>query len=198
MADNVSDPLLALVKERGLIDDLQLEEVLQEQSRSGKSVGQILQDFELVDVDTQLQIMAEHLGTEVVDLDQVELNAAVLKTIPPATARMYRCVPVEDFGNAVRVALADPLNPSVVDELSYIAGKEVQLVVADPRGIEKLIGKYYGEDSETVTDILKELGADTDIAKEASEAAITEDAAEMVDLANEVPIVRFVNLVLFQ
>src|SRR4029453_15383685 len=55
-----------------------------------------------------------------------------------------------------------------------------------------------GEDSESVGDILKELGADADIAREASEAAATENAAEMADLANEVPIVRFVNLVLFQ
>ena len=51
MADYLSSPLLALVKERGLIDDLQLEEVLQEQNRSGKSFMQILQDFQILDLD---------------------------------------------------------------------------------------------------------------------------------------------------
>jgi type IV pilus assembly protein PilB len=198
MSDYISDPLLALIKERGLIDDLQLEEVTQEQSRTGKPFGQVLADFGLVDVETQLQVMAEHLGSEVVNLDGLEFTAELLKNIPSATARMYQCIPVADFGTAVQVAMANPLNPAAVDEISYIVAKEVQLVVADPAAIEKLISKHYGDDSESVGDILKELGADTEIGKEASAAAATEDAAEMVDLANEVPIVRFVNLVIFQ
>ena len=45
MSDEISNPLLALVKEQGMIDDLQYEEVVGELKRSGKSVFQILQDF---------------------------------------------------------------------------------------------------------------------------------------------------------
>ncbi len=198
MQEHSSDPLLALIKERNLIDDLQLEEVMQEQGRSGKPFGQILQDMGLVDLDTQLQITAEHLGTEVVSLSEKELTQEILKAISPATARMYQCLPVAVHGNTVQVALVDPLNPTMLDELAYVVGKEIQLVVADPAAIEKLIAKQYGDESESVSDVLKELGADTDLAKEANEAAANDDAAEMADLANEVPIVKFVNLVLFQ
>ena len=198
MSDNISNPLLALIKERDLIDDLQLEEVLQEQGRSGKSVMQILHDFELVDIDTQLQVIADHLGTEVVSLSDRELTPEILQAVPAATARMYQCVPVAVYGSVVQVALVDPLNPSALDELAYIVGKEVVLVVADPNAIEKAIGKFYGEESESVSDILRELGADTEIAKEASEAAASQDANDLADLANETPIVRFVNLILFQ
>ena len=71
-------------------------------------------------------------------------------------------------------------------------------MVGDENTITKLISRHYGDDSESVSDILKELGSDADMAKEVSEAAVAEDAAGMADLANEVPIVRFVNLVLFQ
>jgi hypothetical protein len=46
MSEPVLHPLLALVKERNLIDDLQLEEVVQEQARSGKGFSQILSDFQ--------------------------------------------------------------------------------------------------------------------------------------------------------
>src|SRR5260221_5050730 len=198
MSDITSNPLLALVKERNLIDDLQLEEILQEQARSGKTVSQILQDFELVGMDTQLQIIAEHLSTEVVNLSDLELTPELIKSIPAATARMYQAVPVGLHGSLLQVALADPLNPATIDELSYIVGKEIQLVVGDPRVIEKIIGKHYGEDSESVGDILKELGADTELAKDATEAAATQDAGELTDLANETPIIRFVNLVIFQ
>jgi type IV pilus assembly protein PilB len=199
MSDAGLHPLLALVKERNLIDDLQLEEVIQEQARSGKSFGQILSDFQLVDTDTQLQIIAEQLGTEVADLSNYEAQPELLKLVPAGTARMYQCMPVAENGSVLQVAMVDPLNNhQAIDELAYIVGREIQLVVADEGTLGKLIARHYGEDTESVTDILKELGADADIAKEASEAAITEDAAGMADLANEVPIVRFVNLVLFQ
>jgi len=198
MSDIFSNPLLALVKERSLIDDLQLEEVLQEQNRSGKTVSQILSDFQLVDIDTQLQIMAEHLGTEVVSLNDVDLSPEAVKAIPASAARMYQCVPIAVYDSVLQVALSDPLNPAVIDELGFSVGKEIQVLVADPAAIEKLINKYYGDDNESVGDILAELGADSTLAREASEAAATQDANEMADLANEVPIVRFVNLVLFQ
>ncbi len=198
MQDYTSDPLLALIKAQNLIDDLQFEEVLQEIARSGKSSSEVLSDFGLVDTDTQLQLIADSLGTEVVNLDSVEFTPELLATMPGGTARMYQCVPVEDYGSSIRVAMANPMNPSVIDEISYIVRKEVQPVVADGKTIEKLINRHYGEESEGVDQILKELGADTDIAKEASEAAATEDPNAMGDLANEVPIVRFVNLVLFQ
>ena len=194
---DIHHPLLALVKERNLIDDLQLEEVVQEQARSGKSFGQILSDFQLVDTDTQLQIIAEHLSTEVVDLGGYEPTPELLKSVPGASARMYQCLPVAEHGSVLHVAMADPLmNHQAIDELAYMVGREVQLVVAEEGTISKLISRHYGDDTESVSDILKELGSDADIAKEVSEAG--EDAAGMADLANEVPIVRFVNLVLFQ
>ncbi len=198
MQDYNSDPLLALIKERNLIDDLQLEEVQQEMSRTGKPSSEVLSDFGLVDSDTQLQIVAESIGTEVINIDDVQFTQELLKTIPAGTARMYQCLPVEDFGSSLRVAMANPMTPSAVDAISYIVRKEVQMVVADPKAIEKAVTRHYGDDSDGVEDILKELGADSDIAKEASEAAASDDANVMGDLANEVPIVRFVNLVLYQ
>lgn len=198
MQDHISDPLLALIKERGMIDDLQFEEVVQEQARSGKSVSQILHDFQLVDIDTQLHLIAQQVGSEVVSLDNVEFTPELLATIPPSTARMYQCVPVANYGSQLQVALANPMNPSVIDELGYLCNKEIVPVVADPAAIEKIISRHYGEENESVGDILKELGEDKDIAREVAEAAATEDAGELVDLANETPIIKFVNLVLFQ
>src|SRR6266511_4370458 len=136
MADVSTIPLLALIQERGLVDDLQLEEVAQEHTRSGKPVIQILQDFGLLDLETVLQLMADHLGTEVVG--------------------------------------------------------------ADPAQIEKAINKFYGEESESVSDILKELGADADIAREVAEVTTGDGVTDLENLANETPIIKFVNLVLYQ
>ena len=190
--------MLALIQEQGLVDDLQLEEVVQEHTRSGKPVIQLLQDFGLLDMETILQIMASHLGTEVVELRELELTPEILQTVPATAARMHLCLPVGVDGSTVRVALSDPLNSAAIDELGYLTGKEVQVVVADPAQIEKAINKHYGEESESIGDILKELGADADIAREVAEATSGDGVADLENLANETPIIKFVNLVLYQ
>ena len=90
MPDLQSFPILTIIRERGLADDMQLEEVVQEHGRSGKPVSQLLADFGIMDLDTQLQVIAEHLGTEVVDLRGREIPAEVIQTVTPETARMYQ------------------------------------------------------------------------------------------------------------
>ena len=122
----------------------------------------------------------------------------LLRVIPAKTARMYQCLPVGMAGSTVQVALADPLNVSRVDELGFVIKRDVQLVVADPVQVQKAIEKFYPQESESVSDVLKELGDDKEIAREASEVAVTDDAAMMARLADQAPIVRFVDLVLFQ
>ncbi len=180
-----------------MIDDLQYEEVVGELKRSGTSAIQILQDFGIMDLDTILQVIANHLGTEVVSLRGREFPQDLLAAIPANQARTYHALPVEMTDSTLRVAMADPLDPARVDELGYIVKKDLQIVVADPAEIEKALERYYGDAGEDVSDILKQLGEDEDIARE-SKTVSEGDAAAMADLANEAPIVKFVNLVLSQ
>ena len=198
MAESVTNPLLELLKDKGLIDDLQFEEVMAEHTRTGKPTMQIVPDFGIMDLDTVLQVVAENLATEAVSLKDRELSPELLKIVPANTARMYQCLPVEVNGNAVKVAFMDPFNPQRADELGFVIRKDIQLVVADPGQIEKAIERYYGADDESVSDILREIGSDMGIAEDAAVAAQSDNAAILADIANEVPIVRFVNLVLFQ
>jgi type IV pilus assembly protein PilB len=198
MPGNVASPLLDLIRAQGLLDDLQLEEVIEEHNRSGKPFSEILQDFGFLDMDTQLQLIANHLGTEVVQLSTRELTPEILSAIPPDAARMYKCLPVGVYDSTVQLALCDPLNPAMIDELGYLIRKEIVQVVADPGEIERAVSKYYGDSQSSVADILKELGQDNEIAREAAEAAATGATADLETLANETPIIRFVNLVLFQ
>jgi type IV pilus assembly protein PilB len=200
MADEISsNPLLALVKEQGLIDDLQYEEVSSEIKRSGTSVFQILQDFGIMDADTILQVMANHLGAEVISLKNVELPKEALAALPANSAKMYRCLPVGLEGNTLRVAFEDPLDSARIDELGFVAKKDIQLVLANPAEVSAGLDKFYGDEgSEDVLAILKELGGDEKIIEEATVAVETDDETLVAGLANEAPIVRFVNLVLFQ
>jgi len=198
MPEEISSPLLSLIKEQGLIDDLQYEEVAAELKRSGASVTEVLQDFGVMKLDDILHVVATNLGTEVVSLRDREFSPALVQMIPAKVARMYHCVPVALKGSTVQVALADPLDPAQADEIQFASKHDVQVVVADPAEIEKALDRLYGqEESESFSEILKELGADTDIAREASEAD-ADDEKRITELANEAPIVKFVNLVLQQ
>jgi len=198
MPEDISNPLLSLVKEQGLIDDLQYEEVQGEFKRTGKPVSQILQDFGVLDLDTILQAIGSQLGAPVVTLRERDLTPELLRSIPAKMARMYQCLPVAQADSTLQVALVEPLNPGRIDELGFVVKKDIQLVVADPAQVQKAIEKFYPEENESFTDILKELGADKEIAKEVSEVQITDDATMMARLADQAPIVRFVNLVLYQ
>jgi type IV pilus assembly protein PilB len=198
MPEDISNPLLSLVKSQGLIDDLQYEEVLGEFKRTGKTVCQILQDFGVLDLDTILQAIATQLGASVVTIRERDLTPELLQTVPAKMARMYQCLPVRMADSTLQIALVDPLNPGRLDELGFVVKKDIQLVVADPAQVQKSIEKFYPEENESFSDILKELGSDTEIAKEVKEVAATDDAAMMARMADQAPIVRFVNLILYQ
>ena len=199
MAEEILNPLLSLVREQGLVDDLQYEEVVSELKRSGTPVVQLLQDFGIMKLDDILHVMANYLGTKVVSLRDHEIPPDLLKTIPPNVVRMYHCVPVAENNGTVQVALVDPLDPARADEIHFAIKREVQVVVADPAEIEKAINQYYAqEENEDFSKILKELGADQNIARGVSEASAADDERLMANLANEAPIIKFVNLVLFQ
>ena len=198
MSEYIADPLLELVKGRSLLDDMQIEEVVQEHNRSGKSIMQVLQDFGFLDIDALLQIEADHLGTEVVDVAGMEIDAEAIKTVSGSTARMYQCLPVGLYGAVLRVALGNPLDPAMVDQLGFLLKREIQLVVANPADIGRAIDKYYAEDSESVSDVIKEMGTGQEV--QATEHLSKQEALEAYssDHANDTPIIKFVNLVLFQ
>jgi type IV pilus assembly protein PilB len=197
MSEEISSPLLNLIQQEGMIDDLQFEGVVAEFKRNGTPVIQILQDFGIMKLDDILQTEAHALGTEVVSLRDRELPQEVLNLVPVKVAQMYNCVPVGTKNGSVQIALSEPLDPSRPDEIQFAIKRDVQVVVADPADIQKAIERFYGQqESESFSEILKEIGADKNIAREVDEAADDARAAEA--LANEVPIVKFVNLVLQQ
>jgi type IV pilus assembly protein PilB len=197
MAEEISDPLLALIKERGLIDDLQYEEVAGELKRNATSAIQVLQDFEIMKLDDILHVMADYIGAEIVSLRDRAYPPELVQAVPANIARMYHCLPVGLNNGTLQVALANPLDPARADEIHFAVKRDVQVVVADPAEINKTIERLYGlDDNENFSAILKELGANAASAHEVDVAA--DDARKLENLANEVPIVKFVNLVLQQ
>ena len=196
MAEEISSPLLTLIHDQGMIDDLQYEEVAGEFRRTATPALQLLQDFGIMKLDDILHVMAAALGTSVVKLKDREIPPDALKAIPAKVAQMYKCLPVGWDNGVLQVALAEPLDPAQADEIHYAARRDVQIVIADPAEIRQGIERFYGqEENESFAEIMKELG-DEKLEREVKAAGDDTKAAE--ELANQVPIVKFVNLVLQQ
>ena len=194
MPQAANHPLLALIRERGLIDDLQFEEVIAEQSRTGKPVNQVIADLGLLDTPAQLNLIADFLGTQVVTIGDV--SRETLAAVPSNVAHTYQCFPVALNGNTLQLAIAEPLNNAHIDELGFVIKHDLQIVIADPAQVTRAIEKNYGEETSSVLDLARELGSNSALAEEAAAAAADDKAA--ADLADAAPIVKYVNLVLTQ
>ncbi len=200
MYENEAAILTELLRERGLISDVQLAEISEEHERTGKPFSQIIVDFGLMTEQQLLQALAEHLNYEFLNLETLDLPPAMLRVMPSSIARMYNAVPVSVQGNSVTVAVIDPYNPQLVEELSFVLGKDVHLAVAMPKQIEAAIARYYGEESGSLKDVLEEMEsqlATSEIVETVAKSG-AQGAAALEELASQAPIVRFVNLILFQ
>src|SRR5256885_10945293 len=97
--------------------------------------------------------------------------------------------------NTLDVALVDPLDLRAAEDLRFALGKDVHVVVAQTGEVEELIKRYYGSDSSSMEDILKQLGETGELlALRGADESVQAVEAE----ANATPIIRFVDLILFQ
>ena len=105
---------------------------------------------------------------------------------------MYGVVPEVVTNTSVTFYAVDPFHGCIVDDLTFKLKKDIILKVADPEKVEKLLDATYEDDGSTVGELMGEIGGAFNVKdKDLSDS-------ELSDLANQTPIVRFVNLVLQQ
>jgi len=181
--------LIELFQSRGLIDRSLAQDVLSEIEHSGKEVAEILADFQIVHSrDDVWPIVASELGTEVVDIRNWMPPEALLALVPAGTARLHGALPIKFDETGLYVALVDPLNPQTVEDLRFALGREIHVLVAPDYLVEQKINECYGGEGKAMEDILSqlELGGDS------------VSAADLEAEANSAPIIRYVDLVLYQ
>ena len=172
----------------------QVEDVLQEAQLNGKDIKQALIDSGFVDYRGFYQVIADALGTDFVELGQQEISPEILRLIPAGLARLHRALPVAMSDHTLRVALVDPLDLRAAEDLRFALGTDVEVIVAPTGEVEERIQRYYGSDSTSMEDILKQLGETGEVLALRG----TDESASAVEAeANATPIIRFVDLILF-
>jgi type IV pilus assembly protein PilB len=182
-----------LFVEQRVLEPSQAEDVLTEVELNGKSVAQAIIDGGYVDERGFYQTMAEALGTDYIDLTECEIAQEVLRFVPAGLARLHGALPIDMIGNMLRVALLDPLDPRAAEDLRFALGKDIQVVVSPTEQIEDLIKRYYGSETSSMEEVLKQLGEVGELLQLRGD----EEAAVEAE-ANATPIIRFVDLILYQ
>jgi type IV pilus assembly protein PilB len=172
----------------------QLFEIQEEHERTGKKFAELLVDYEIIAKDDLLNLIARHLGTECVDIKGIELEKDIIDLIDAQTVRMYGILPLRWDGQIITVASANPLNYQIADELRFILNKDIQIVVAKADQIEAAIEKFYPMQMDTMHDML----ASMDIELKEGDDLTGDDVKDLENVANEAPIVRFVDVILYQ
>jgi type IV pilus assembly protein PilB len=187
----------SLLVELGIVTSAQLNEAIEERERTGKPLGHILVEFGFIGEKDLLNVIADNLGMEVVDLKNKEIPPEVLSTIEATIARAYGVIPVAKDNGTVTVALSDPLNPTILDDLHFMLDKNVRGAIANKQDIEEAIVRHYGDARESVQELLKEIESGIPIT-EVDEDHVVDDVVSLRELATEAPVVKLLNLVLIQ
>ena len=182
----------------GYISDEQLELLVDEQhERPGQLLGQVAMDMGLITDDQLVQALGEQMSLRTVALGDLTIPKEVLATVTEPMAQMYRIVPIEFDGDNLTVAMCDPQNLAVQDELRTFLGFTIRVVVATEPAILAALERYYGESTESVESIVSDLESDAELAAAIAAAESgSVDLTSVEALADSAPVRKLLNMVL--
>ena len=170
----------------------QLKEVEEEHGRSGKPVFNIIENYGLFKRAELLDLIASSQGTYVwTDYDQSDIPREIINKVDYDTARTYKVIPLGvDESGVLHLAMRNSLDFQTVESLQFILNTTIQPVVVDMDVLEAQMNKYYPEKTDNVHDILE-------ILKDSAEEEVADDK-DLESMANEAPVVKFVDVVMQQ
>ena len=192
MLDPESETLKGMLIEAEICSEDQLIEIEEEHERTGKVFQELLVAYEIIGEDELMGLIAQNLGTDIVDLTGVEIDKEIIDIIDPSTIRMYGIIPLKEEDGILTVASANPLNYQIPEELHFILGKDVQIVIANEGQIDAAIEKYYPVETGSMHDMLESMDLEISGDDEFSDEDVMED------VASSTPIVRFVDVIMYQ
>ena len=142
-----------ILRDAGVVTELQLEAALQEQRKWGGKLGRTLVEMGFVDEDSMVLALSRQLGLALLNLDQAPLAPDVVQWLRVDLAERYGVFPLggDRKARAIQVATSDPTNVEALQELAFSTGLRVSLTVASASGIDRAIRRYYYGESTTAS-----------------------------------------------
>lgn len=135
----------------GVLDEGRLRAALAEQRRWGGPLGRILVDMGGITEEAMVQALSHQLNFPTVMLDDKNVPLDVIDLVPGELAEQYSVIPFAVQAKFLDVAMADPTNLGIIDELRIRTRLNVRAYLAGPKMIERALAKYYGKGMATLT-----------------------------------------------
>jgi type IV pilus assembly protein PilB len=181
-----------LIRE-GLITRDALDKALQEQKNTGMRVGYNLVKLGFIDEVDLTRMLARQYRMPAVDLSNFEVDARIAKLIPSELAQRHLVLPLKREGRTLTVAMADPSDLGVVDDLKFITRYDIFPVIAGEYTLRNAIERHYGESADdALQNLLADIGDDSDV-------EVVEDREEEVNATalaaaiDDAPVVKLIN-----
>ena len=175
------------ISQHGL-DELYDDEVIE----GKKSYAESIISAGLVTKEDLFNLVSQFLGYELQQGEVEQIDPEAMQSISADSAYQYGVFPLYLSPNGIHLLAADPFNSSIIDDLTFALNHEIHLIVCDPSEVTRLLEEYYPRQESTFDDLLGGDGLDQ------FEGFDGDNEVELTEVANETPIIRFVNLVLQQ
>jgi len=183
-----------LLLREGLINREDLDQALQQQKETGTRLGfALVTNGKLSEADLT-RVLSQQYRVPAVDLSETEIDAKILKLVPADFASKHLILPLRRVGRTLTVAMANPTDLSVIDDLKFVTRFDVDAVVAGEFTLRKAIDRYYEISNDGLGDLLDEWEEeDVELVEEEKFEFSTSQLAAQVE---EAPVVRLINGIL--
>ncbi len=181
-----------ILVQQGVVRAEQMARALDEQRKSGAKLGAVLVQMGFLKDAQLLKALEQSFQISGIDLNNFQIQASAISAIPRHTCDKYILIPVQKVGTTTLVvALSDPQNTAVLDDLRFITRCKIQPVVATEMAILSAIDRYYGAN-------VSNMGQELDRADVHEDSAAPEqiDFASITAEEENSPIIKFVNAIL--
>jgi type IV pilus assembly protein PilB len=195
MQTTTTDRLGDILFREGLITQDQLDGALRDSRNNGTRLGFSLIKLGFIQEDDLTRMLSRQYRLPAVDITKVVVDARILKLLPSGIAHKHIVLPLRRVGRTLTVAMANPADPTAIDQLKFVTRHDIEPVVAGEFTLKRQIDHYYGkQDDDLLSGILDELG---DIGVEVIESREDEvSEAALQAQVEDAPVVRLINGIL--
>ena len=191
-AAHAADRLGEVLLSQGLVTREQLATALREHRSTHQRLGLVLVRQGVIDELELTKVLARQFRMPAVDLSRFEVDSRILKLIPADLALKRMVLPLKREGRTLTVAVADPADQGLLEDLKFITRYDLFAVLAGEQTLRALIERHYESSDEQLQSILKEMegiGDDVEVIAEADDDA----AAVQQALVDDAPVVKLIN-----
>ncbi len=192
--------LAIMLNKKGLLNDKQVQKLYQEQQAKKGSTFSIIIEHGWLSEDKIHKILIKDFMFEKVDLREFQVNDAISSLIPASFCRKQLLIPVKQQGRRLMLAMVDPMDEGMLEELKFTVGMDLHPVLAGQKDILTKITEVYGEDKVSVKDIETVMGGDEPL--DQIEIVIDDEddvgIEELLRGTDEPPAIRLVNAIIME